>query len=111
MADTDAMDAQSAAVIQMTAASIEDFRVTYSTTDDATCRGCHDKIVRGNICVKKVVYDTEVALKFGGQLLWFHMECFEKLRIELGWFLDGHRLPGLYDLFQEDRDKIINRIQ
>lgn len=45
-------------------------------------------------------------MKHGGQPLWHHLDCFAKLRTELGWFSDGMQLPGFNGLKKEDKSKV-----
>lgn len=111
---------------KMTDAASKDFGVEYAVSSRAECRGCENKIVKGEIRIKKTVYDTEVGMKYGGQPLWHHYECFAKvitlsklvkplwslitrwtkilqLRSELGWFGPGNQLPGFKSLSKEDQ--------
>lgn len=60
--------------------------------------------------IKKVVHDTEVGMKFGGQALWHHVECFAQLRTELGWFESGERLPGFKSLNKDDQATVMQHI-
>lgn len=71
-ADTDA---------KMTDAASKDFGVEYAVSSRAECRGCEIKISKGEIRVKKVLYDTEIGMKYGGQASWHHYECFAKVTI------------------------------
>lgn len=45
-------------------------------------------------------------MKYGGQALWHHLDCFAKLRTELGWFSDGTQLPGYADLKKDDQKTV-----
>ena len=67
-------------------------------------------LLQGDIRVKKVDYTTEVGMKFGGQALWHHIECFAKLRTELGWLSGGDQLPGFKSLKKEDAAKVLTEI-
>ena len=49
-------------------------------------------------------------MKFGGQALWHHIECFAKLRTELGWLSGGDQLPGFKSLKKEDAAKVLTEI-
>uniref|UniRef100_A0A1I8NDN9 Poly [ADP-ribose] polymerase n=1 Tax=Musca domestica TaxID=7370 RepID=A0A1I8NDN9_MUSDO len=84
--------------------AIKDFGLEYAKSGRAACRGCELKILKGQIRIRKTVYDTEVGMKYGGQPLWHHVECFAQLRGELGWFAAGDILPGFKDLSPEDME-------
>lgn len=57
----------------------EDFGIEYSRTSRAKCRECAITITKGEIRIKKILYDTEVASRFGNQAAWYHYECFAKV--------------------------------
>lgn len=42
-------------------------------------------------------------MKFGGQAIWHHVECFAQLRSELGWFESADKLPGFKGLSKDDQ--------
>lgn len=65
--------------IVMSAKALRDFGVEYSKSSRANCCGCRQKIAKSIVRVKKVVYDTEVGMKFGGQALCYHLDCFAKV--------------------------------
>lgn len=46
-------------------------------------------------------------MKYGGQPLWHHVECFAQLRNELGWLQKGDCLPGYKSLKKEDQSDIL----
>lgn len=64
---------------KMTDVASKDFGVEYAASSRAECRGCQIKISKGEVRIKKVVFDTEVGMKYGGQPLWHHVECFAKV--------------------------------
>lgn len=65
--------------IEMSEKALRDFGVEYSKSSRANCCGCRQKIAKAIIRVKKVVYDTEIGMKFGGQPLWHHLDCFAQV--------------------------------
>lgn len=85
---------------------MKDFGIEYSKSGRATCPGCQLKVSKDDVRVKKVVYDTEVGMKFGGQALWHHLECFAQIRNDLGWLEKGEMLPGFKALSAEDQKKV-----
>lgn len=83
---------------------INDFGVEYAKSGRASCAGCHQKIAKDEVRIKKVAHDTEVGMKFGGQAIWHHVECFAQLRSELGWFESAEKLPGFKSLSKDDKE-------
>lgn len=55
------------------------------------------------IRICKILYDTEVGMKYGGQPRWHHLPCFVKCRNELLYFAGGENLPGFDDLKKADQ--------
>ncbi|XP_063703096.1 poly [ADP-ribose] polymerase isoform X2 [Culicoides brevitarsis] len=85
---------------------LKDFGVEYSASGRATCAGCQIKILKDVVRVKKTVYDTEVGMKFGGQAIWHHLDCFAKIRDELGFYECGDKLPGFNTLSKDDQKEV-----
>lgn len=90
----------------MTKTASRDYGIEYSKSGRAECRGCETKILKDEIRAKKVSFDTEVGMKYGGQPLWHHLDCFAKLRTELGWFAAGNQLPGYSTLRKDDQKQV-----
>ncbi|KAL7740196.1 hypothetical protein ACLKA6_003902 [Drosophila palustris] len=86
--------------------AIKDFGIEYAKSGRAACRGCELKINKDEVRVSKTVYDTEVGMKYGGQKLWHHLECFAKLRSDVGWFDTGENLPGYKQLKAEEKEEV-----
>lgn len=57
------------------------------------------------------MFDTEVGKKYGGQALWHHLDCFVKVRDELGYFSGGEVLPGFKDLSPEDKKTVKDTVK
>jgi poly [ADP-ribose] polymerase 1 len=89
-----------------TNAALNDFGVEYSKSSRAECVGCNGKIMKEDLRVKKVVYDTEVGMKFGGQPKWHHLECFVSVRHDYGFYVGGESLPGFNSLSAADKKKV-----
>lgn len=83
----------------------------YSKSSRADCVGCHNKIMKEDIRVKRVVYDTEVGAKFGGQPLWHHLNCFASIRGDYGFYLGGDSLPGFGELSPGDKKLVKDAIK
>lgn len=83
---------------------INDFGIEYAKSGRASCAGCHQKIPKDEVRIKKMLHDTEIGMKFGGQAIWHHVECFAQLRSELQWFETAEKLPGFKGLSKEDKE-------
>lgn len=84
-------------------AALKDFGVEYAKSSRATCAGCGNLIMVNEVRVKKIDYTTEVGMKFGGQPIWHHPECFVKIRGDYNYYLGGSDLPGFSDLSAADK--------
>ncbi|KAL5288318.1 PARP1 family protein [Megaselia abdita] len=84
--------------------ALKDFGIEKAKSGRAGCRGCEQKILKDTLRIRKTVYDTEVGMKYGGQPLWHHVECFAQVRNDLGWFASGQDLPGFKSLSKDDQD-------
>lgn len=91
--------------------ALKDFAIEYAKSSRALCQACEIKIMKDEMRIKKTVFDTEVGKKFGGQALWHHVECFAKVRDELGYFSSGELLPGFEDLEPEDKKLVKNTVK
>lgn len=91
--------------------ALKDFGIEYSVSSRAECVGCQNKIMKEDIRVKRVVYDTEVGMKFGGQPFWHHLNCFASIRGDYGYYLGGEDLPGFRDLSAADKKIVKKAIQ
>ncbi|XP_050445913.1 poly [ADP-ribose] polymerase [Cataglyphis hispanica] len=83
-----------------------DFRVEYAKSNKSTCKGCDEKIIKGEMRISKKDYETAEARRFGGLDRWHHVECFVKLRADLGYYGSGDELPGTKELSKEDRNSL-----
>lgn len=79
-----------------------DFRVEYAKSSKSTCKGCEEKIVKGETRISKKDYESEEARKFGGLDRWHHVECFAKLRVDFSYYESGDQLSGAEALSKED---------
>lgn len=63
------------------------------------------------IQVKKIVYDTEIGMRFGEIV--HHLECFAdmKMRQKYGFFIGGEQLPGLNELEPKDQKLVTKAIK
>lgn len=90
--------------------SLKDFCVEYAKSGRATCRGCEQKILKDEVRISKKDYESDVGKRYGGQDLWHHLDCFEKLRDELKYWNAGSELPGIQTLTAEDQKLIKEKL-
>lgn len=74
----------------------------YAKSSKSTCKGCEEKIIKGETRISKKDYESEEARRFGGLDRWHHVECFAKLRADLGYYESGDKLSGATELSKED---------
>ncbi|KAK2581903.1 hypothetical protein KPH14_002360 [Odynerus spinipes] len=85
------------------AGASQDFSIEYAKSSRAMCRGCEEKIIKGEIRVSKKDFESEEARRYGGIDRWYHLECFAKLRTELAFFEQGDSINGIKTLSKEDQ--------
>lgn len=85
---------------------LHDFEIQYSVSGRAKCAECLQNIPKEDIRVKKVVRHTPIGMKFGGQSLWRHLDCFVKSRDKVGWYDSAEKLPGFKKLSKEDQGSV-----
>uniref|UniRef100_A0A7R8Z663 Poly [ADP-ribose] polymerase n=1 Tax=Timema douglasi TaxID=61478 RepID=A0A7R8Z663_TIMDO len=87
-------------------AAVKDYSVEYAKSNRAACRGCEEKIAKGDVRISKKDYESAEARRYGGLDRWHHVECFTKLREELEFFDSGDSLNGIKTLLKEDQQKV-----
>ncbi|KAJ0180031.1 hypothetical protein K1T71_004622 [Dendrolimus kikuchii] len=91
---------------EIASSALKDFKIEYSKSSRATCRHCEIKICKDEVRICKVVYDTEVGSKYGGQPLWHHVKCFAEEKDTLLYFAGGENLPGFNTLTKADQEMV-----
>lgn len=93
-----------------TLALINDFSIEYALSGRSTCPACIQKIPKDEIRIKKVAHDTEIGMKYGGQAISYHVDCFAQLRTELGWLASAELLPGFKQLSKDDKGTVLKAL-
>lgn len=93
-----------------TLALINDFGIEYAKSGRSSCPGCFQKIPKDEIRVKKISHDTEIGMKYGGQAISYHVDCFAQMRTELGWLASAELLPGFKQLSKDDAATVLKAI-
>lgn len=77
------------------------------------CVGCEQKFVLSQIRIMHVVYCTDLTVEnfsFGGKANWYHLQCFARLRSQIGWLQSGEMLPGFKRLSEQDKEMVKKQI-
>ena len=77
--------------------------IEYAKSSRSMCRGCEEKIVKGEVRVSKKDFESEEGRKYGGVDKWHHLDCFAKIREEFQFYEAGDVLPGIGNLSKEDQ--------
>lgn len=91
-------------------ALINDFSIEYALSGRSSCPACLQKIPKDEIRIKKVAHDTEIGMKYGGQAISYHVDCFAQMRTELGWLASAELLPGFDNLSKSDRATVLKAL-
>jgi poly [ADP-ribose] polymerase 1 len=78
--------------------SYKNFGVEYANTNTDTCATCKEPIDRNELRIKKIVFDSDTAAKFGKEILWAHLHCFIFNRDQYDYLWDGKLLTGFNEL-------------
>lgn len=65
---------------------------------------CNEQIVRNEIRIKKIVFDSDLGVKFGKEILRNHLHCFVFHRDLYAFKFSGEFLPGFGGLQQAHRE-------
>lgn len=85
---------------------VMNYEIAYSMTGDDCCFICQDKILYYEIRIKKIVLDSEVAAKYGKEILKMHFDCFVLHRNSHGQAYGFDMIPG-FDTLQQNHQKIV----
>ncbi|XP_052769011.1 poly [ADP-ribose] polymerase 1-like [Mya arenaria] len=91
---------------------VSDFTTEYAKSGAAKCRGCEDKIAKGEVRISKKDYESQRAVMYGPVDLWHHVDCFVDNRDELGFSTDMNpdKIKGFQGLKKEDKDTLIEKL-
>ncbi|KAI5731887.1 hypothetical protein M8J77_017860 [Diaphorina citri] len=83
--------------------TLNDFSIEYAKSNRSTCRGCEAKIAKGEIRVSKMNYDSDQGKMIGGIPEWYHLSCFNAVRLDLEFSASGKQIPGFGSLEKKDQ--------
>ncbi|XP_077528678.1 poly-(ADP-ribose) polymerase [Haemaphysalis longicornis] len=90
---------------------LKDFATEYAKTGKATCRGCSEKIAKGEVRISKNDYDSHMAKMRGPIPQWYHIDCFVSKRDDLNYTLGAESLPGFMTLGVDDQKKLKEKLK
>ncbi|KAG8443845.1 hypothetical protein GDO86_009147 [Hymenochirus boettgeri] len=91
--------------------TLNDFAVEYAKSNRSTCKGCEQKIEKGQIRISKKSVDVERP-QLGMIDRWYHPDCFVSRREELGFLpsYSASQLKCFGILSAEDKDILKNKL-
>ncbi|XP_053315053.1 poly [ADP-ribose] polymerase 1 [Spea bombifrons] len=89
--------------------TLNDFAAEYAKSNRSTCKGCEQKIEKGQVRLSKKSVDVERP-QLGMIDRWYHPDCFVSRREELGFLpsYNASQMKGFSILSAEDKD-ILNK--
>lgn len=84
-----------------------DFSINCTLTNRDSCISCRNRFKRNEVRIIRSVYlepESDHNQNDGvrsGQANWYHVDCFARLRLEIGWLCSGDLLPGFKRLSAE----------
>uniref|UniRef100_A0A8C5PLH5 Poly [ADP-ribose] polymerase n=1 Tax=Leptobrachium leishanense TaxID=445787 RepID=A0A8C5PLH5_9ANUR len=91
--------------------TLNDFAAEYAKSNRSTCKGCDERIEKGQVRLSKKSVDVERP-QLGMIDRWYHPDCFVSRREELGFLLmySASQLKGFKTLKDEDRDTLQSKL-
>ena len=93
------------------ASTNKEFSVEIAKSGRAGCKGCEQKLLKGEVRISKMDYTSDSARRYGPMPRWHHIECFLKLRDELQFFGAAVDLPGFYALPADTQEELKGTIK
>ncbi|XP_038617296.1 poly [ADP-ribose] polymerase 1 [Tachyglossus aculeatus] len=87
--------------------TLNDFAAEYAKSNRSTCKGCDQKIEKGQVRLSKKMVDP-VKPQLGMIDRWYHPDCFVSRRVELGFLpqYNASQLKGFGILKPEDKETL-----
>ncbi|XP_037580997.1 poly [ADP-ribose] polymerase 1 [Dermacentor silvarum] len=90
---------------------LKDFATEYAKSSKSTCKGCNEKIAKGEVRISKNDYDSGYAKMRGAIPMWFHVDCFVQKRDDLDYTLGAESLPGFMTLGVDDQKMLKEKLK
>ncbi|KAH3844594.1 poly [ADP-ribose] polymerase 1-like [Dreissena polymorpha] len=90
----------------------KDYATEYAKSGAAMCRGCEEKIAKGEVRISRKDYESQRAVMYGPVDLWHHVDCFVKKRDELAFTteMNPEKINGWLGLKKEDKDMLLEKL-
>ncbi|CAF1311166.1 unnamed protein product [Rotaria sp. Silwood1] len=79
------------------------FSVQYAKSNRSTCHGCHISIDKDTLRLSRKNYTSRRARRYGPTDEWYHVNCFNQMKKDLGFFGTAESFFGFVDLNDEDQ--------
>ncbi|XP_015110104.1 poly [ADP-ribose] polymerase [Diachasma alloeum] len=87
-----------------------DFSVEYAKSNRSICIGCEAPILKGEVRISKMDFESETGQRLDGVARWHHVDCFVNLRSALEFYNSGDALPGFKALSKDDQKSLKSKI-
>lgn len=87
--------------------------ISYADVTRDLCVDCRKRFKKNGLRIMRVTQtaDENQNDEFkSGEANWYHVPCFVRQRLEIGWVCAGSSLPGFKRLLDKDKEVIENQI-
>ncbi|CAF2081479.1 unnamed protein product [Rotaria magnacalcarata] len=81
----------------------ETFSVQYAKSNRSTCHGCDTSIDKDILRLSRKNYTSKRARRYGPTDEWYHVDCFNQMKNDLGFVGTAESFSGFNDLNKEDQ--------
>ncbi|CAF1646709.1 unnamed protein product [Rotaria magnacalcarata] len=81
----------------------ETFSVQYAKSNRSTCHGCDASIDKDILRLSRKNYTSKRARRYGPTDEWYHVDCFNQMKNDLGFVGTAESFSGFNDLNKEDQ--------
>ncbi|CAF4214921.1 unnamed protein product, partial [Rotaria sordida] len=79
------------------------FTVEYAKSNRSTCHGCDTSIDKDTLRLSRKNYTSKRSRRYGPTDEWYHVDCFNQMKKDLGFFGNAELFFGFVDLNNEDQ--------
>ncbi|CAF1030292.1 unnamed protein product [Rotaria sordida] len=79
------------------------FTVEYAKSNRSTCHGCDTSIDKDTLRLSRKNYTSKRSRRYGSTDEWYHVDCFNHMKKDLGFFGNAELFFGFVDLNNEDQ--------
>ncbi|CAL1292483.1 unnamed protein product [Larinioides sclopetarius] len=93
----------------VTSSANSDLSVEYAKSSRSVCRGCEQKITKGEVCISRLD-DDPTKQHYGPTFLWYHVDCFLQRKHQIGFIDSVDKLHGYNALTYADQTTLNEKI-